>query len=115
MEITNVSIMAPIIDEDRQLTASDIAQQANLLKTSSLRIMKEMLQKRKICARCVPHCLSEEDQRARRCEVATQLRNRYENEGEEFLKRIVAMDKTWIRKRSQICVFYTQKITSSNS
>lgn len=96
LEATNASIVATIIDEDRRLTLEEIAQEANLSKTSVQRIMKEMLQKRKICARWVPHCLNEE-QRARRVEVATQLLNRYEAEGEGFLKRIVAIDETWIR------------------
>jgi hypothetical protein len=29
--------------------------------------------------------------------VATQLLDRYQREGEDFLKRIVAIDETWIR------------------
>jgi len=58
--------------------------------------MKEMLKKTKICARWVPHCLTPE-QRERRVAVATQLLDRFEREGEDFLKRIVAIDESWVR------------------
>jgi histone-lysine N-methyltransferase SETMAR len=54
------------------------------------------LQKRKVAAKWVPHHLSEE-QKAARKKVAEELLWRYEAEGEQFLKRIVATDETWIR------------------
>jgi hypothetical protein len=53
------------------------------------------LQKREFAAKWVPRHLSEE-QRAASKKVAEELLWRYKAEGERFLKRIVAMDETWI-------------------
>ena len=50
----------------------------------------------KIAARWVPYHLNDE-QKACRQRIAEELLHRYQTEGEEFLKRIVALDKTWIR------------------
>ena len=51
---------------------------------------------RKICARWVPHSLTE-DQRQRRVEISQQLLARYREEGDFFLRRIVTLDETWAR------------------
>jgi DNA-binding IclR family transcriptional regulator len=49
----NASIVATIIDDDRRLTLGEIAREANLSKMTVQRIMKDMLQKKKLCARNV--------------------------------------------------------------
>ncbi|XP_025154653.1 uncharacterized protein LOC105190474 [Harpegnathos saltator] len=71
---TNASIIATLLDEDRRIT---------------------VLGKRK-AARWVPHFLSAK-QKATRSEIAHELLACYENEGETFLDRIIAIDETWIR------------------
>lgn len=95
-DATSAAIVATIIDEDRRMTLEEIACEANISKASVAYIMKEMLKKRKISARWVPHSLSPE-QREQRVVIATQLLDRFHREGEDFLKRIVAIDESWIR------------------
>ena len=63
---------------------------------SVYRIITNNLTMRKVAARWVPHHLNDE-QKACRQRIAKELLHRYQMVGEEFLKRIVALDKTWIR------------------
>ena len=51
---------------------------------------------KEIAARWVPHCLSKVE-KDRRVKICTQLLRQYHNEDENMLKRMVAIDKTWIR------------------
>jgi hypothetical protein len=64
--------------------------------SSVYRIITNNLKMRKVAARWVPHHLSDE-QKTHRQRIAEKLLHRYQTEGEEFLKRIVALDETWIR------------------
>ena len=50
----------------------------------------------KNCARWVPHCLTAE-QKQKRLEIATLLKQRFNVEGQAFLYRIFAIDETWVR------------------
>lgn len=93
---TNASIIATLLDEDRRITVREIEAETGISKTSAQRILTQMLGKRKVAARWVPHFLSAE-QKATRSEIARELLARYENEGETFLGRIIAIDETWIR------------------
>ena len=45
---------------------------------------------------CVPHCLTAEQKR-KRLDITTLLTERFDVEDEAFLRRIVAIDETWIR------------------
>ncbi|XP_035212257.1 histone-lysine N-methyltransferase SETMAR-like [Stegodyphus dumicola] len=58
--------------------------------------MKKPLNMRKIASRCVPHRLTEVQKWHRYALAGTQL-ERYRNEGDAFLQRIVAIDETWPR------------------
>ena len=59
------------------------------------RIITNNLKMRKAAARWVPHHLSDK-QKACRQRITEELLHCYQTEGEEFLKRIVALDETWI-------------------
>ncbi len=72
VDATNASIIASIIDEDRRLTLQEIAREANISTMSVQCIMKDMLQKKKVCVRCFPHCLNA-DQCEQRVATARQL------------------------------------------
>ena len=88
--------MADFLAQDRRATCEEISQAAWISPTSVFRIFTNDLQKRKICARWVPHCLTAE-RKQKRLEIATLPRQRYNVEGQEFLYRIVAIDETWVR------------------
>jgi hypothetical protein len=78
------------------VTCEEISQGTGIPPTSVFRILRSDLQKRKICARWVPHCLTAE-QKPKRLDIATLLKQRFYVEGGAFLRRIVAVDETWVR------------------
>ena len=92
---TPVVIVSTLLDEDRRKLCEEIAHEANMSTTSVFKIVTQTLQKRKVAAKWVPHHLDEE-QKAACKRVAEELLRRYEAEGEQFLKRIVATDEAWI-------------------
>ena len=59
-------------------------------------ILTEYLQMRKVAARWVLHMLAETEKH-QRVKIARSLIQRYEEEGDEMLQRIVAIDETWMR------------------
>ena len=59
--------------------------------TSVFRILTNDFKKRKIYARWIPHCLTAE-QKQKRLDVATLLKERFDIEDQAFLYRIVAID-----------------------
>ncbi|XKL65139.1 hypothetical protein PGB90_005225 [Kerria lacca] len=80
------------------MTCAEIAYAANIESLSATivyRIITTMLNKRKILAQWVPHALIDA-QKEKRVSVARTLLDRYTREGERFLRRIVAIDETWI-------------------
>jgi hypothetical protein len=81
---------------DRRAMCEKISQATRISPTSVFRILTNNLQKRKICARWVPHCLTAE-QKQKRLEIATLLKERFNVEGQAFLYRIVTIDETWVR------------------
>jgi len=85
---TSVVIVSTQLEEDRRKSFEEIA--------SVFRIVTQILQKRKVAAKWVPHQLSEEQKAARKRDAEEVLRI-YEAEGEQFLNRIVATDETRIR------------------
>ena len=81
---------------DRRWTCEELSSELGISEKSVHRILVEELKMRKICARWVPHCLTQEQQ-DRRMGIARLLRHRYRREGEDFLHRIVTLDETWAR------------------
>ena len=92
----SVKLVADLLEEDRRATFEEISQAAGISPTSIFPILTNDLQKKKICVRWVPHCLTAE-QKQKRLDIATLLKQRFDVEGQEFLCRIVAIDETWVR------------------
>jgi hypothetical protein len=93
-----VKPIADFLAENRQASCAEISEGTGISPTSVFRILTNDLQKRKICARWVPHCLTaEQKQKQKRLEIATLLKQRYNIESQEFLYRIVAIDETRVR------------------
>jgi histone-lysine N-methyltransferase SETMAR len=70
-----------------------IAESLNIPKTVVLRILKEDLGKRKLCARVVPHSLTPE-QREDRVILANTL-SRWPMQKENCSNKIITGDETW--------------------
>ena len=92
----NVAKVKVIMETDRRYTCEEVASEIGISHGSVHTILTNKLNMRRVSARWVPHALSSE-QKQSRVDVATQLLERYKNEGDMFLNRIVAIDETWIR------------------
>ena len=92
----SVKLVADALEGDRRATCEELSAATGLSTTSVFRILTNDLEKRKICARWVPHCLTVE-QKQKRLDIATLLKQRCDVEGQDFLHRIIAIDETWIR------------------
>jgi len=56
----NIAAVADLVKNDRRIASRMIAESLNFPKTVVLRILKEDLGRRKLCARFVPHSLTSE-------------------------------------------------------
>ncbi|KAL4126372.1 hypothetical protein QTP88_010594 [Uroleucon formosanum] len=83
-----------LIKNDRQITQNRIA---DIVGMSQERVgfIIQQLGYRKICARWVPKMLTQENKKIR-VECSQKLLNRYHQEGEQFLLKIVTDDETWV-------------------
>ena len=88
--------VAALLNSDRRIPCDDIAQELGISHGSVYTILTERLNMRKIAALWVPHCLSKVE-KDRRVKLCTQLLRQYHYEGKNMLKRVVAIDETWIR------------------
>jgi len=61
----NIAAVADLFKNDRPIASRMIAESLNIPKTIVLRILKEDLGKRKLCACCVPHSLTPEQREDR--------------------------------------------------
>jgi histone-lysine N-methyltransferase SETMAR len=61
----NIAAVADLVKNDRRIASRMIAKSLNIPKTVVLRILKEDLGKRKLCARFVPHSLTPEQREDR--------------------------------------------------
>ena len=92
----NVKNVAKLLKADRRYTCEEIAYDLDISHGSAYCILNERLQMRVIAARWVPHMLSETEKH--QCvKIAPSLLQRYEEEGDGMLQRIVAIDETWLR------------------
>ena len=60
-----IPAVADLVKNDRRIASRMIAESLNIPKTVVLRILKEDLGKRKLCARFVPYCLTPEQREDR--------------------------------------------------
>ena len=72
----SVKLVAGFLAENRRATCEEISHATGISSTSVFRILTNDLQKRKICARWVPHCLTAE-QKQKSLEIATLWKQRF--------------------------------------
>ncbi|GFV39936.1 histone-lysine N-methyltransferase SETMAR [Trichonephila clavipes] len=84
------------MDSNRRQTIRDLARQMGFAHMIVLHIMKERLGMRKITPRWDPHHLTEMQKWIRYDAARTHL-ERYEGEGEAFLRRIITLNETWAK------------------
>ncbi|XP_045132250.1 histone-lysine N-methyltransferase SETMAR-like [Portunus trituberculatus] len=80
---------------NRRVIIDEVACSLQISHGSAFQIIHDELGFHKVCARWVPRELTAEHKR-KRLEVCQRLLDRYNNDGERFLSRIVTGDETWV-------------------
>ncbi|GFY00653.1 HTH_48 domain-containing protein [Trichonephila clavipes] len=84
------------VKENRRFTISSLAEKFPAVSRSVLyEIVSERLNYRKLCSRWVPKMLTVEH-KTKRLGSALSFLERYSNEGDDFLSRIVTGDEIWV-------------------
>ena len=91
----NVATVKTLIEEDARYTVQEIEELSGIHLSSVLKILHERLGRRKICARWVPHLLTDE-QKQSRVRLASQVIEKYDKCDPCHLEEIVTGDETWI-------------------
>jgi DNA-binding Lrp family transcriptional regulator len=91
----NLCHIEGLIQEDRRIRVSDIADELNISVGTVHNIVHEQLGYRKKCSRWVPRQLTEVH-KATRMGLSLVHLTRYREEGVQFLQRIVTGDETWV-------------------
>lgn len=92
---TLVTSVKEFIEEDRRRTVREAAEAIDTSYGTVRTILHDYLNMNRICARWVPKLLSTDEQN-RRVDVSRQFLRRHAREGDEFLKRIITCDETWL-------------------
>ena len=91
----NVATVKTFIEEDAHYTVQEIEELSGIHSSVVLKILRERLRLRKICARWVPHLLTDE-QKQSRVRLASKVIKKYDKCDPCHLEEIVAGDETWI-------------------
>jgi len=84
-----------LILEDRRISVESIAEQLVISREGVGSIIHEDLDMRMLSAKCVPKFLNA-DQKRQRCQSSEQLLKFFRRDPNDFLSRLVTMDKTWL-------------------
>ena len=90
----NVSTVKTLIEEDTCYTVQEVEELSGIHSSSVLNILPEQLRLHKICARWVPHLLTDE-QKQSRVRLASQVIEKYDKCDPRCLEEIVTGDETW--------------------
>lgn len=93
----NIERVNELIRGDRRLTVKDIMTSLSIGARAADEIIHDRLGFSKMCARWVPRLLTP-DNKETRLNVCADLFERYDNEGDGFLRRIITGDETWIHQ-----------------
>ena len=91
----NVATVKTLTEEDTRYTVQEIEELRGIRSSSVLKILHERLGLRKICARWVPHFLTDE-QKQSQVRLASQVIEKYDKCDPRRLEEIVTGDETWI-------------------
>jgi histone-lysine N-methyltransferase SETMAR len=91
----NVAAVKALIEEDERYTVQKIEELSGIHSSSVLKILRERLRLCKICARWLPHLLTEEQQQGQ-VRLASQIIEKFDKCDPRHLKEIVTGDETWI-------------------
>ena len=91
----NFATVKTLIEEDARYTVQDIEELSGIHSSSVLKILRERLGLRKICACWVPHLFTDK-QKQSRVRLASQVIEKYDKCDPRRLEKIVTGDEIWI-------------------
>jgi [histone H3]-lysine36 N-dimethyltransferase SETMAR len=93
----NVTTVDKMIRSDRRITVRDIVSTLHISAGSVDTIIHDKLGFSKVCARWVPRQLTP-DNRETRMNICSDLFERFDKEGDVFLRHIITADETWLHQ-----------------
>ena len=91
----NIAAVKIVVKQDARLSVKDIASCTGISEGSVQTILKKRLDLRKVCARWVPHLLTEE-QKTQRFKCAPELLKTYKGCNSRVISNLLTGDKTWV-------------------
>ena len=91
----NIAAVKIVVEQDARLSVKDIASCTGISESSVQTILKKRLDLRKVCARCVPHLLTEE-QKTQRLKCARELLKTYKGCNSRVISNLLTGDETWV-------------------
>ena len=92
----NIAAVKIVVEQDARLSVKDIASCTGISKGSVQTILKKGLDLRKVCARWVPHLLTEE-QKTQRLKCARELLKTYKGCYSRVISNLLTGDETWVQ------------------
>ena len=108
---TSVKLVADALEKDCCATCEELLRAMRVPATSVFHTLTNDLNKRKISARWIPHCLTTEHKK-KHLDIATLLKERFYVGDQTILCRIVAIAETWIRDFEPELKFTVQLVES---
>ena len=91
----NIAAVKILVEQDARLSVKDIASCTGISEGSVQTILKKRLDLRKVCARWVPHLLTEE-QKTQRLKCARELLKTYKGCNSRVISNLLTGDETWV-------------------
>ena len=91
----NIAAVKIVVKQDAQLSVKDIASCTGISEGSVQTILKKRLGLRRVCARWVPHLLTEE-QKTQRLECAREVLKTYKGYNSRVISNLLTGDKSWV-------------------
>ena len=91
----NITAVKTVVEQDARLPVKDIATCTCISEGSVQTILKRHLDLRKICARWVPHLLTEE-QKTQCLKCARELLKTYKSCNSQVISNVLTSDETWV-------------------
>ena len=91
----NIAAVKIVVEQDARLSVKDIISCIGISEGSVQTILKKHLDLRKVCARWVPHLLSEE-QKTQRLKCARELLKTYKGCNSRVISNLLTGDETWV-------------------
>ena len=91
----NIAAVKIVVKKDARLSVKDIASCTGISEGSVQTILKKHLDLRKVCARWVPHLLSEE-QKTQCLKCAQELLKTYKGCNSRVISNLLTSDETWV-------------------